>query len=196
MNRYDKEINIINDFQELDTKEIFLFNNGVSIKRVFKSIYNKWRWKNWIDSSSKKDLPPDFYNDNLKLMMDVMRIDDHAYEDSKGKVINPTNKRESQLLNEIASKNPSLKQAIDEGRVIINPDSGLRGEKDHNYIFYYKNFERVITNHLNKIQSYKKNHPGYKTVFFISDESSPYLMAVDERRPNKPGEVIYGIFHQ
>ena len=81
MNRYDKEINIINDFQELDTKEIFLFNNGVSIKRVFKSIYNKRRWKNWIDSSSKKDLPPDFYNDNLKLMMDVMRIDDHAYED-------------------------------------------------------------------------------------------------------------------
>ena len=196
MNRYDKEINIINDFQELDTNEVFLFNNSITIKKIFNSVYDKTKWKNWIDSSSKKDLPPDFYNDKLKLMMDVMRIDDHAFEDSNGKIINPTNKRESQLLKEIANNSTSLKQAIEEGRVIINADSGLRGEKDHNYTFYYKNFERVIMNHLGKIDNYKKNHPGYKTIFFISDEASPYFMAINNYRPSEPGEIVYSIFHQ
>ncbi len=196
MNRYDKEINIINDFQKLTSREIYLFNGSLSLRKIFISVYSKRKWKNWIDSSSKNEPPPDFYNDKLKIMMDVMRIDDHAYEDSNGKVLNPTNKRESQLMKEIASKNAFLKRAVEEGRVLVNPDSGLRGEKDHNYTFYYKNFERVTVNHSNKITNYKKNHPGYKTIFFILDESSPYLMAVNDYRPSAPGEIIYGIFHQ
>jgi single-stranded-DNA-specific exonuclease len=38
-------------------------------------------------------------------MMDVMRIDDHAYEDKNGKVINLHNERESKLIEELISKN-------------------------------------------------------------------------------------------
>ena len=41
-------------------------------------------WKTWIDASSKNALPPDFYNNKFKLMMDVMRIDDHTFVDKNG----------------------------------------------------------------------------------------------------------------
>ena len=34
-------------------------------------------------------------------MMDVMRVDDHAFVNEKGKVINPTNAKESRLRKEL-----------------------------------------------------------------------------------------------
>ena len=196
MNRFDKETTIIDAFQNLKKKDIFFANSALSTRKVFNSIYDRRKWSKWIDSSSKKDLPPDFYNDKMKLMMDVMRIDDHAFEDLNGKIINPTNKRESELLKILASKSESLRKAVTEGRVIIIPDSGLRGKKDHNYTFYYKNFERVVTKHLDKINNYKNNHPKYKTIFFILDESSPYFTTKNNYKPCIPGEIVYSIFHQ
>ena len=39
-------------------------------------------------------------------MMEVMRIDDHAFVNEKGKIINPVNARESALQNEIKSNLP------------------------------------------------------------------------------------------
>ena len=42
--------------------------------------------------------------------MDVMRIDDHAYVDEKGRVINRHNERESKLIEELISKNEMFKE--------------------------------------------------------------------------------------
>ena len=79
---YDSEINIVNDLCECDNSEIFIFNdNDEEILQCVRKV------EEWQCSSSKSDPPPDFYSDNYKLMMEVMRVDDHAYINAKGKVI-------------------------------------------------------------------------------------------------------------
>lgn len=195
MNRYDKEETIIGDFQELSTREVLFFPKSFKAISIFYSVHSKWKWRKWINSSSKKELPPDFYNPRLKLMMDVMRIDDHAYVDKNGKVVNPHNKRESELVKELIRKNESFKLVAEQGNLFITPDSGLRGYQDHNYDYYINTFKRVVGKHIKKIDNYKKNHPGFKTIFFVVDESSPYFKCFDKNRPRKVGERFYGEPH-
>lgn len=195
MNRYDKEERIINAFQDLNFFEMWIYPSSLKNIKLYRSIHNRKNWKRWIDSSSKNELPPDFYNPKLKLMMDVMRIDDHAYVDENGRVINRHNERESILVHKLIEKNKKFKEIFEKGNLIIIPDSGLRGEKDHNYDFYVKNFKRVVEKHINKIKKYKKNHPGYKTIFFIFDESTPYMRLINCSAPKNPGELMYGELH-
>lgn len=127
--------------------------------------------------------------------MDVMRIDDHAYVDEKGRVINRHNERESKITKELISKNKIIKSVAEKGNLFITPDSGLRGYADHNYDYLANNFKRVVQKHINKIDKYKKNHPGYKTIFFVLDESSPYVKCFDKKRPKKPGDKIFAQPH-
>lgn len=90
---YDSEINIVNDLCECDNSEIFIFNgNDEEILQCVRKV------EEWQCSSSKSDPPPDFYSDKYKLMMEVMRVDDHAYINAKGKVINPHIKKENEML--------------------------------------------------------------------------------------------------
>lgn len=195
MNRYDKEERIINDFQDLKRKEIGLFPLNFKNIWLYRAIHNKKNWRRWVDTSAKNELPPDFYNDKLKFMMDVMRIDDHAYVDEKGRVINRHNERESKLIEELISKNEMFKEIAEKGNLFITPDSGLRGYEDHNYDFYVDNFNRVVGKHIKKIEKYKKNHPDFKTIFFVFDESSPYIKCFDEKRPTYAGEGIFAQPH-
>ena len=195
LNRLDKEERIIEEFQMLDTNEVGLFPKNSKIVKIFNSINNAKQWPKWIDTSAKNDLPPDFYNENLKIMMDVMRIDDHAYVDERGRVINRHNERESKLIEELSSKNAMFKEIAEKGNLFITPDSGLRGYEDHNYDFYVNNFNRVVSKHIKKIEKYKKNHPGFKIIFFVFDESSPYIKCFDEKRPQKIGEAIFAQPH-
>lgn len=195
MNRYDKELNIIKDFQEMNNYEIALIPMDLKTISIFKSIHSKRKWKKWIDSSSKNDLPPDFYNPNLKLMMDVMRVDDHTHIDENGKLVNPHNKRESELLEEIIKKNDSLRIAAENGNVFIIPRTNLPTNEDHNYNYYKNCFNRVVTKHIKKIKKYKENHPGYKVIFFVVDESSPYIQCTSEKRAKVVGESIYAQPH-
>lgn len=195
VNRLDKEERIIEEFQLLDTSEVGLFPENSKMVKIFNSINSVKQWKKWIDTSAKNELPPDFYNDKLKLMMDVMRIDDHAYVNDKGRVINRHNERESKLLKELISKNQMFKKVAENGNLFITPDSGLMGEQDHNYNFYVNNFIRVVEKHINKIQKYKQNHPGYKIIFFVFDESSPYVKCFDEKRSRNIGERVFAQPH-
>lgn len=196
MNRYDKEERIIYDFQKLKRSDVGIFSFNLKNILLYRTIHNKRKWRSWTDTSAKNDLPPDFYNDKLKLMMDVMRIDDHAYVNEKGRVINRHNERESKLVKELISKNEMLKEIAEKGNLFITPDSGLRGYEDHNYNFYVNNFKRVVSKHIKKIEKYKKNHPGFKTIFFIFDESSPYMKLIDCEAPKKPGDLIHVDLHQ
>ena len=195
MNRYDKEINIIKDFQKMHNYEIALMSKNLKTISVLNSIHSKRKWKKWIDSSSKNDLPPDFYNPSLKLMMDVMRVDDHTHIDENGKVVNPHNKRESELLEEMFNINQSLRTAAEKGYVFIIPKTDLPTDKDHNYNFYKDCFERVVNKHINKIKKYKENHPEFKTVFFVVDESSPYIKCLDKKSTRVVGECVHAQPH-
>lgn len=96
MGIYDNENKIIESFQEISENKICLIPDNRELNKIFNLIYNKEEWKKWIDSSSKSAPPPDFYNETNKIMMDVMRIDDHAYENGKGKIINPTLQKRKQ----------------------------------------------------------------------------------------------------
>ncbi len=196
MNRYDKEERIINDFQNLKRKEVDMLPLNLKNLKLYKCIHNKKKWSKWIDASAKNELPPDFYNNKLKIMMDVMRIDDHAFVDENGRVINRHNERESKLTEELIRKNEMFKEIAEKGNLFINPDSWLRGYEDHNYNFYVNNFKRVVSKHITKIDKYKKNHPGFKTTFFIFDESSPYIKLINCEAPQKPGDLMYGDLHQ
>lgn len=195
MNRLDKEERIINEFQLLQSQEVGLFPENNQTKRIFKSINNIVSWKQWTDTSAKNDLPPDFYNDKLKIMMDVMRIDDHAFVDENGRVINRHNERESKLVEELISNNEMFKEIAEKGNLFITPDSGLRGYEDHNYDFYVDNFNRIVGKHIKKIEKYKKNHPSFKIIFFVFDESSPYIKCFGEKKPEKVGEGIFAQPH-
>ena len=157
MNFFDKEEKIIFFLQDVSKKEIQFYPKTLKHSRKIKSIINKKRWRDWINSSGKNELPPDFYNVTEKIMMDVMRIDDHAFINNKGKVVNYHNQRESQLRKEIITKVPNLKEISDQGRLIINPVvRDIPIELDHNYMFYVNNFRRVVGKHIEKIENYKK----------------------------------------
>jgi len=195
MNRYDKEVNIINDFHDLKTKEIMLQTEDKKTISILESIYLKRKWKNWVDSSAKNEPPPDFYNTKEKLMMDVMRIDDHSYVNENGKIINPHNQRESNLLNELISKNSSIKAAAEKGHVFIVPRTNLPTDEDHNYRFYVDSFNRVIKKHISKIKKYKDNHPDFDMIFFIADESSPYIIPYGKKKVRFVGEGVRAELH-
>lgn len=174
MNYFDSEANVISHLQELlEVCEVLCipidhFETDFILDSLLKE-----NWKDWTDSSSKNAPPPDYYNSKLNLMLEVMRIDDHARE-VNGKIYNPTNIKESKLQKE-------LLQLMKENRipkcnqVIVNAISDLPTLEDHNYDFYLKNFKRVIDHHSTKIPQYKANHPGYKTIFLVFDESSEYV---------------------
>lgn len=190
MNRYDKEERIIEDFQSIGSKHVALFPINLKNIVLYNSIHSEKKWKNWVDTSAKNEMPPDFYNEKLKFMMDVMRIDDHAYINKKGRVINRHNERESKIMEEIINKNELFRTIAEKGNLFITPDSGLRGYDDHNYDFYISNFKRVVEKHITKIEKYKKNHPGFKTIFFILDESSPYAKCFEKIKNIKAGECM------
>jgi hypothetical protein len=167
----DKEIDFIEDFRMLKSEEIFVVGNEDEIEKIIKIINNS---SNWIDSSGKDQPPPDFYNEKEKVMMEVMRVDDHGYR-KHGKTVNPTYRRENEIRKELEEK--GFDKLFPNAQLIVTANSGLPTKEDHNYEYYYKNFERTIKHHCERIRNYKKNHEDYKLIFFVHDESTAYIEA-------------------
>lgn len=190
MNFFDDESKIIECLQDVKLNRVLPLNNSTAVREIFASIHDTEEWKLWSDSSGKSDPPPDFYNDKLKLMMDVMRIDDHAFENKNGKIVNPTNQQESIIQKEIR-KSGMLDSFPNVKDVIVTAVTDLSTYEDHNYKFYYSNFERVLMKHNNQIDLYEKNHPGYKTIFLVLDESSAYF----EMEAKMDNGVLKGQLH-
>ena len=101
MNLFDDENKIIEHFQRIQDKEVFFPKLDDKIESLYKSIHELNEWTSWKYSAGKDDPPPDYYNENMSVMMDVMRVDDHAFLSKKGKVVNPTNAGESKLRKEL-----------------------------------------------------------------------------------------------
>lgn len=182
MNYFDNEEKIIECFQSVSKSEVYFPAQTGKCLKIFNSIYNKRSWKKWINNSVKSNPPPDFFTVKLSLMMEVMRVDDHAHFNEKGVLINPVNQRESIIQKEIRKKFKADNSELDLATIdiIVNASSGLPSNEDHNYHFYYSNFQRVLKKHINKIPLYRKNHPDKELIFFIFDESTGYLVADDE----------------
>lgn len=178
----DREADIIQWLQNIQEKEIYFIPEDDKSIECFETIYDKEKWLYWIDSSGKNAPPPDFFSDKYHLMMDVMRVDDHAFKNKKGKVVNPQLMHERELYKELLNSG-ILSSFRPDVKIFINGDSGLSSIVDHNYTFYYRNFNRVVKSHIDSIPLYKKNHPDYKIIFMIFDESTAYF---------QPSEIIDG----
>lgn len=196
MNRFDDEDKIISQFQSVNDNEVMFATQSETIEAVYLSIHTEALWNNWINSSGKSDPPPDYYSPKDELMMDVMRVDDHAFVDKKGKIQNPTNAGESKLYKEL--KESGIKEIFPNAELIVNAKTLFPSEQDHNYLFYKSNFERVVSEHIKKLPLYQSNHIGYKTILFVMDESSAYLQC-ENNKPNMDeaheGEMIAGKPH-
>ncbi len=170
-------------------------------KKIFSLIYDDINWKCWVNSSSKSDSPPDYYCDEFKLMMEIMRVDDHAYSiDKKGttKIINKVTAREEELYKEVIKS--GLIDSFPNVKVITTASLPDIPTRDFcNYDRYVENFTRIVNKHKESIPLYKENHPGYKLIFFIMDESESYEEVDTEEIANKeipvgteiPGELHY-----
>jgi hypothetical protein len=123
---------------------------------------------NWINSSGENEPPPDFYNLSRKYMLEVMRFDDNASK--KGK-INLRLARETEMIREL-QKHDIRKMFPNVEQILTIADTQLPTHEDHNFTRYRENFIRIIGKHSDKVANYRENHPGYKLIFFIFDESS------------------------
>lgn len=166
-NIFDNEIKIIEFMSGTIKKEICILTKDDEKSRdecyenILKKIIDEDYFKeNWINST-KSDLPPDFYNDSDNMMMEVMRFDDH----SKNGKSNPMLEKENQIM-------IMLKEKFPNADIFINAPIELPTDKDHSYTMYFKGFERTVKKHIGKIENYRNNHPGYKLIFFVFDESS------------------------
>ena len=172
MNYFDDEIRIVEHLQ-LTQPDFTIHPNNMAIKQLLMDIYDTDKWHDWIDSSRESEPPPDFYNEKSCLMMEIMRIDDHAHVGKKGKLINPINMQESLIQKELEELLPNVPK-------MINVTTALKGLEDHNYRFYIKNFNRTVSKHIQQVPQYRSNHPNYKLIFYIFDESSAYMEAKDK----------------
>ncbi len=167
---YDKEFNILKDVHEMHPSECLIVSddegtaNYYNAADVLKSILDDKRFEKWIDNS-KSSFPPDLINSDEKLIMEVMRVDDHS---SDGKN-NPVLAGERKLSKEAK---PFLDMCPPDTPLIIHAKTNLPTELDHNYKFYYLSFQRTVGKHLSKLNTYKKNYPDSKVIFLVFDETS------------------------
>ena len=187
----DKEKNLIEDLRlhaGYISNSIAAVPDTEDVLSIIHSLIEDDEWeKNWIDNSAKNAPPPDFYNDKEKLMLEVMRVDDHAFE-LKGKIQNPTNQKARKVEKDL--KNKGILDTFPQAELFINAPTDLPTDEDHNYRFYQENFKRIVDKHKSNISLYRENHPGYKIIFFVFDESSMYCKVDEPNKVIKQGEMF------
>ena len=196
----ENEIDLIEHLQDFwlsgINKTELLPSPTPELEDIVYKICDKENWNKWTVSSGKSDPPPDFYSDEYRLMMDVMRVNDHEQKGKKGKLHNPSMAHEKEMLKEL--EQAGILEQLPNAKIFLNGYTQLPTYEDHNYNLYLKCFKRVLTKHINSIALYKKNHPGYKVIFFIFDESSAYFEAdhiINPKRQVQQGEQLSGRPH-
>lgn len=158
----ENELNLISDFQTLPNNKICLLPATKEVEEILDTIQNSDKWAKWTHSFGKDVPPPDFFSDELGLMLEVMRVDDHGFK-KKGHIVNPVYEREHKLEKELWDS--GILDMFPNANLFINADTGLETEKDHNYTFYLENFKRTVNHHLSKVKNYHSNHPNHKLIF-------------------------------
>lgn len=191
----DDEANLISLFRAFAKS----FSSGVRVisesdeaVTMINELLNDEKWAEWVNNSANTTNPPDYYYDNGKIMLEVMRVDDHARTQGN-KLVNPYIKKQREVEQEMR-ENGGLPLAPT-APIFVNTQTDLPSNNDHNYIFYRDNFKRVVEKHIKRIPEYRLNHPGYKLIFFVYDESTIYYEADTPNKTVKPGEPFKYIPH-
>ena len=175
METLDNEELVLEQFRMLHLSEIRYFGRRLPCFRVVMLTKCFLFSKSWKDSSSKSDCPPDFHNIKHHIMMEIMRIDD-CVEEINGKHVNNSFARERLTMKKLAGEN--YKSELN-GSLYFVADT--RNNKEFNIYGYYKNFERVLSKHSNKVELYRKNYPKCKIcVLLVFDESNDYVQLTDK----------------
>ena len=150
--------------------------------------------KLWMDTSGKADKTPDLFSLEYETMIELMRVDDHAFVNENGKVINHAASADSKRFKELVDR--GFLETYPNASIIITGDTGLPTLEDHNYQRYKANFERVVKDHISKIPTYRNNHPECKyLIFLIFDESCGYFEAETVPKEFKKGMMCRGRPH-
>ena len=165
MKTFDNESFQIEYLGNVPSSRVILYGNYFKCKSILHKIKKQ---RNWINSSGKDDLPPDFYSDKYHLMMDAMAINDVEYI-RDGKIINDQKKRQHEMMNQYFGN--GYRKNENDLRVFYQYNTSL---DNHTYDYYMSSFKRVVENHNSKVENYEINHPGYKTIFYIFDDSLEY----------------------
>ena len=173
-NSMKRELNVVNfmRFMTISTKPSFIDSPPYEKTRsVLESIVN---WDGWTDSSRKSDPPPDFYNESGRLMMEVMRVSHEQYVDEKGHPHDPSAASVSAFIRDISDLDgPGVEQFF-ECNTVIEARNDTDRPRFCGYPQYLESFSRVVGAHISRIPNYRKNHPGFRLIFLIYDESGPF----------------------
>lgn len=187
---YDNENIIMLHFRDNDCKVLAIPLSEI-LDMTYRAVKDDQLWMEWIDSSSKSSLPPDFFNEKQALMMEVMRFDDQQTVDGN---IHATKKKEAKMMKDI--KDSGLLDSFQNlESITINAVTDLETNADHNFNRYRGNFNRVVTKHANKVYDYRSNHPGYKLIFFVFDETSGMYFETPNQDDVKIGKNLFARAH-
>lgn len=162
----DDEIDAINFIMSgLDHYNVLQYNGNSFNKKILRCIKNL---NKFTENNGHDALPPDFYSDEFSCMFDVMRINDSEIKKS----YNPVKIRERQIEKEI--KESGILDAIGFNfTIFINADGD---DSEHTLENYIKNSNRVMSEHIKKIDIWKSEHPNIKYKgLLIFDETESYF---------------------
>lgn len=163
----DNEIDALKYIQNgFDIWNILLYNGNSFNKKILRYVKN---FDKFTENNGHAALPPDFYSDGFSCMFDVMRINDSEIK----KTYNPVKIRERNVEKEL--KKAGILDAINpNATVFINSESD--NDAEHTIDNYKKNCNRVMSEHIKKIDIWKTEHPNIKHKgLFIFDETEAYF---------------------
>ena len=173
--KFDDELTLFHNVQDMvESKEVCLLSNSDFEEEIFEKMCSDINKNKWINNSGKDAPPPDFYSEELKLMFDIMMVNDNAFLNEKGKSINLQKKAESEVYKELQNSG-LLEKLPNLDRIYMNISGVEETNEHHQYSRYKKEFNRIIQKHIDSVPLYKNNHPNYKLGFLIYDETQPYV---------------------
>ena len=187
MKTFNDEDFLLENYKMMSASRIVYVGNYFRCHRIQR--LTRWFiYKNsWINNSSEKDPPPDFYNEKHHLMMEVMRIDDGVNKLKGKKVANSFEKENACLVKYFGNDYRTVR---DDLSVYVNIDTS--DSKRFNFNGYRKCFERVVSKHSKKASLYRSNHPTCKDlIFFISDESNCYAQLINKEKSQNKCKTNY-----
>lgn len=163
----DNEMDIINFILDgLSDTNSLLYDGNAYDKKVFRWVKN---FSKFIQNNGHDALPPDFYSLEFNCMFDVMRINDSEIRKS----YNPVKIRERKAEKDI-KESGILDIVSPDATIFITSESN--NDEEHSFKNYKRTCNRVMSEHIKKINIWESEHPTIKHKgFLIFDETECYF---------------------
>ncbi|MBC9936941.1 MULTISPECIES: hypothetical protein [unclassified Leucobacter] len=157
---YDDEQDIVDHAADIDDADVCFYPAESTLAHRFLSALRA--------GGFDKRERPDFEDNGASLLLEAMRVDDHAGSGKKDK----TRAREAALLREIEAAGLDVPPDV---RVLALADSGLPAGRDHSYQAYVQHFTSTVSQHARNAEIYRAERQGHDLGFIVFDESTSYF---------------------